>query len=446
MRRHAFVIPFILVASVALARQQPAASGPAVERARQVVDLLLQEKYADVVAMFTDQIRPNLPVEKLQTGLQPILQSAGAVRRRLDPQTQTVNDLEVVVLPIVFQHSAWEFIVSVNKAGQIAGLFARPSSASDTPWNPAPYAKVGAFRAEEVTIGKGEWQLPGTLTVPNFAGKPAAIVLVHGSGPNDRDESIGPQKPFRDLAEGLSSRGITVLRYEKRTRYAAARLGTLKTFTVQEETVDDVLAAVEFLRTRPVVDPRRIFVLGHSLGGYLIPRIGRRDEKIAGLIALAGAARPFEDMLVDQYTYLASLAGNPPAALEQIERVRTQVARVKTLKEGDKASPGDLPLDIPVSYWLDLKGYDPAREAGSLKQPMLVLQGERDYQVTMTDFGLWKDALKDRANVKFRSFPALNHLFLAGEGKSSPAEYSKAPGHVAPEVIEEIAAWIGAVK
>jgi dienelactone hydrolase len=296
-----------------------------------------------------------------------------------------------------------------------------------------------------VTIGKGDWQLPATLALPAGKARVAALVLVHGSGPNDRDESIGPQKPFRDLAEGLASRGVAVLRYEKRTRYAAAKLASIKSFTVQDETVDDALAAVEFLRGRPEIDPARVFVLGHSLGGYLMPRIGERDPKLAGLISLAGAARPLEDMIVEQNLYLASLQGNPPGAEAQINKVKADAQRVKALKADAGTAGGQLILMAPPSYWLDLQGYDPVMQARTLKQPLLFLQGERDYQVTMTDFARWQNALKDRPNANFRSFPALNHLFQAGEGKSTPAEYTAKPGHVAADVIDEIAAWINRI-
>ena len=445
MIRPALILCITLCAPVALAHQQPAPS-PAVATAQHALDLLLQEKYAEVTAMFASSIREKLPEEKLRSGLSPILSGSGAVKKRFDPKVQAAGDSQVVVLPVEFERASWEFIVTVNSAGELAGLFVRPSSETTVPWNPPPYSKSGAFRTEEVTIGKGDWQLPGTLALPAGVPRPAAIVLVHGSGPNDRDESIGPQKPFRDIAEGLASRGIAVLRYEKRTRFAAARLAKLASFTVQEETVDDALAAAEYLRGRADIDPRRVIVLGHSLGGYLVTRIGLRDPSLAGLISLAGSTRPFEDLVVEQLTYLASLAGNPPEALKAIEKAKAEAARVKALTPESKVSPSDLPFSAPLSYWLDLRGYDPATGARALKQPMLILQGERDYQVTMTDFGRWQDALKDRKNVRFRSFPALNHLFQAGEGKSTPSEYTKAPGHVAQEVVDEIATWVAGIR
>src|SRR5262249_23144105 len=137
-----------------------------------------------------------------------------------------------------------------------------------------------------------------------------AVVLVHGSGPNDRDETILGNKPFRDLAGGLASQGIAVLRYEKRTRAHAAKLA-VKTPTLDEEVTDDAVAAGKLLRRTKDVDPKRVFVLGHSLGATMAPRIGERDPDIAGLIVLAGATRPLEDLILEQVSYAFSLRGEP---------------------------------------------------------------------------------------------------------------------------------------
>jgi hypothetical protein len=255
---------------------------------------------------------------------------------------------------------------------------------------------------------------------------------------------VGANRPFRDLAEGLASRGIVVLRYEKRTRQYAAKMSLLTEVTVQQETVEDALAAAALLRARPEVAPVRVCVLGHSLGGYVIPRIARQDPKLAGVIILAGNARPLEDLILEQTTYLFSLQAPPSQEQQQLEQLKQVAQRVKTLKPGSNVPAKDLPFGVPASYWLDLQGYDPATQARSLKLPMLILQGERDYQVTMADFARWREALKDRQNITLRSYPALNHLFQSGEGKSIPAEYLK-PGHIAPEVITDLATWIAAL-
>jgi hypothetical protein len=258
------------------------------------------------------------------------------------------------------------------------------------------------------------------------------VVLVQGSGPNDRDETVAAVKVFKDLAEGLASRGIVVLRYEKRTKEYPRKMAGLAKMTVADETVDDAAKAAALLRTEAEVDPKRVYVLGHSLGGYVAPRIAEEDGKLAGLVILAGNVRPIEDLAIDQAESLGIKGA-------QLEDAKAMQAKVKKLDVGDEDLPGV--MGEPASYWIDLRGYDPAAQAKRLGLPMLILQGERDFQVTMKDFALWKAAVGSGKGVAMKSFPSLNHLFVSGEGKSTTAEYGK-PGHVAPEVIDEIAKFV----
>jgi fermentation-respiration switch protein FrsA (DUF1100 family) len=299
-----------------------------------------------------------------------------------------------------------------------------------------------------VAVGSGEWALPGTLTIPNGGGPFPAVVLVHGSGPNNRDESLGPVAPFKDLAWGLASQGIAVLRYDKRTFVYQAAIAALGgDITVKEETVDDAAAAVDLLRSTEGIDPGAVFVLGHSLGGMLVPRIAAAAPEAGGFIILAGAARPLEDLVLEQTEYIVSLDGTvTPDEQAMLDQLRAVVAKVKSPDLSPRTSAAELPLGTMGRYWLDLRGYQPAEEAKGIARPILVLQGERDYQVTMADFALWQQALSGLPNVTLKTYPDLNHLFITGTGKSTPAEY-QAPGHVSQAVVDDIAAFVkGNVK
>jgi dienelactone hydrolase len=304
--------------------------------------------------------------------------------------------------------------------------------------------KPGTFREEKFTVGSGEWSLPGTLTLPvGITGPLPAVVLVHGSGPNDRDETILANKPFRDLAWGLAGKGIAVLRYEKRTKEHAAQIvaAGLSQFTVKEETINDALSAAAQLRQTDGIDPKRIFILGHSLGGTVAPRIGQADPNLAGLIILAGSTRPLEDLMVEQNRYMLTLGGKPSEEDQaKLNELIGEVAKVKKLTAADASSPVLL-LHAPPQYWLDLREHEPLAAAKTLRMPLLILQGERDYQVTKADFAGWKSALGSQPGVTFKLYPDLNHLFIAGEGKSTPDEYER-PGHMAESVIGDIAEWI----
>jgi dienelactone hydrolase len=440
IKRSSIVV--VLLVFVLTGRGQTTSSPPQndfIADARAFIELLVNKKFATAVAQFDNTMRAALPEAKLDETWTAVLGQAGPFKQAGSARVEKRDAFMVVVVTCDFQNAALDVSVVFDEQKRVAGLFFAPAKKAD--YAPPAYEKSDAFREKEATVGAGEWALPATLTIPVGAGPFPALVLVHGSGPNDRDETIGPNKPFKDLAWGLASRGVAVLRYEKRTKQYPAKIVSIPNLTAKEEVVDDALAAVELLRKTEGIDAKRIFVLGHSLGGMFVPRIGRLDPNLAGLITMAGATRALEDVIPEQLTYLFSLDGTvSPDEQKQIDEVKAQAAKVKALKPED-SSPANVIFGVPVSYWLDLRGYDPAESAKALKQPMLVLQGERDYQVTMEDFKKWNTALSGKSNVVFKSYPGLNHLFITGTNRSSPLEYNE-PGHVDERVVEDIATWI----
>ena len=272
---------------------------------------------------------------------------------------------------------------------------------------PAPAASPDSLAVVETdtAVVCGTFRLPATLTLPRRAVEEGrrvpCVVLVHGSGPHDRDEAIGPNRPFRDLAWGLAARGIATLRYDKRTYvYRASSVPEGRQLDLDVETVDDAVAAAALARTLSGVAADSVYVLGHSQGGWLAPRIAARDSRLAGLILLAAPARPLEDLLLEQVTYLESLA---PSA-----KGRQQVADLQRRVEN---------------------------------VPLLVLQAERDYQVTMQDYGLWRTGLLKCRNVSFKSYPKLNHLLQEGTGKATPDEYQQ-PSSVPAYVLDDLARFV----
>ncbi len=405
---------------------QPAADPAAT--ARKALDSLLGARYSELTPVFTPDMQKAFPdSEMAKLGAQ--IKSFGAAGRISSPTTTAAGANTIVVIPVQFASQAINFRFIVNGKGLIAGMFMIPGSA---PWQRPSYSNPASFHERSVTIGDDEWKLPGTLTLPNGSGPFPAVVLVHGSGPSDRDETIGGTKMFKDLAEGLASRGIAVLRYDKRTFVYAPKIRGIGDFTLNDETVDDAVRALALLRTEPEVNPQKVFLLAHSLGGYAAPRIAAEDGKLAGVIVMAGNARPVEDLMIDQAVYLKL-----PAA--DIEGIKTQAKRIKALEAADTDAPAL--LGAPPSYWLDLKEYDPVAAAKKVPAPMLFLQGGRDFQVTSKDLELWKAGLGNRKDVTFQVLAALNHLFVAGEGPSTEAEYRK-PGHVDAGAVETIANWI----
>ena len=275
------------------------------------------------------------------------------------------------------------------------------------------------------TVVSGVYRLPATVAFCQSGKKLPAVVLVHGSGPTDRDETLLGNKPFRDLAHGLAARGFLVLRYDKRTLvYKERSVADPSQVSVDDDTVDDALAAVARLKRLPTVDKRRIFVLGHSQGAWLAPRIAQRSKDVRGIVMLAAPARPMAEILREQVEYLSPAFWTDSMKNVQFEQLKNAV---------------------PASFWRSCDEYDHLGTARGLRVPMLILQGGRDYQVSMDDFRLWQQALAGRPNVKLRHYPSLNHLFMEGVGKSTPTEYYIAKT-VSEEVVDDIADFLGQAK
>ena len=305
-----------------------------------------------------------------------------------------------------------------------------------------PAYDTGAYVERDFVVGKVEYALPGTLTLPKGDGPFPVVVLVQGSGASDRDESIGALKPFRDLAVGLAEQGIATLRYDKRTYELPFHSNAISDLTVQDETVDDVLAAVDMLSQTGGIDANRIVVLGHSLGGSLLPRIKEQDEKgkVAGMVSVAGQARKLGDVIIEQADYLLALHA---ISAEQAAALKAQAQMTLDPNLQDDGS-GVKIINAPISYWLDFGQYKATDLAKTQTGPLLVMQGEKDYQVTMEDFALWKQELASRTDVTYKQYPNLVHSLVDIAGAKSLPSDAVTPANVPSAVITDIANWLKA--
>ncbi|HAS73783.1 MAG TPA: hypothetical protein DCS67_06530, partial [Clostridiales bacterium UBA8960] len=253
-------------------------------------------------------------------------------------------------------------------------------------------------------------------------------------------------KPFKDIAEGLTKKGIAVLRYDKRTYTHANKYAdpdVANDVTIFNEVIDDARYAVDFIKTQPNIDATKIYILGHSLGGNQAPRIAEGRNDIAGLIIMGGNVTPIQDLMLYQYEYLYSLEADLDEATdalykEQIQIVSEAVDAINSSELTLETDPS-VTLGIPAKYWMDLRDYDPTEIAIELDIPILVLQGGRDYQVPVIEFEKWKSNLLSKAD--YRLYESLNHLFMYGEGTPGPGEYMN-QSNVSEEMINDVAQWV----
>jgi len=358
----------------------------------------------------------------------------GVFSQRIWMSHEEQKGYEIVWVGLQFESGTMKAKLVFDSGDKITGLFFQP-------WNPkwkAPnYVDGTAFTELEITVGSGGWELPGTLTLPKNVASPPAVVLVHGSGPMDRDETIGPNKPFKDLAWGLASQGIAVLRYEKRTKAYPGKLSQEKSFTMKDETVDDAVLAIRELQHRDDIDRTAIYVLGHSQGGYCAPRIAAGVSGLAGFVSMAGNTQPLEELIIVQTEYLSRQGS---ALQKDLQDMRLAAEHIKQLTKED-VDKRDVILGAPTSYWFDLREYHPVARANEFDGRILILHGGRDYQVGMEDFDGWTNGLVGHAKMRSKLFRNLNHLMMPGSGPSKPAEYNT-PGHVSSEVVQVITEWI----
>ncbi len=409
-----------------------------------IFTLIDTREFTKLYPSFTEQFKSQVSKEQFVSLFEQSFSNLSKLKRIESIRPDKINGQEVYHVKTNFEKEDIPFLIAFDNDGLISALVI-DSTVQDANSSRVDNDSNTLIEEMAITIGASPWELPGKLTLPkdDKSTKSPAVILVHGSGPNDMDESIGPNKVFKDIAHGLSEQGVAVLRYNKRNNVYTMP----KSYTAQELVIDDVLEAYKYLSSHPSIDKSRIYVAGHSLGGWLIPRIAKQLPEAAGFISLAGPTRTFSQTLNEQLDYLLSLDINKSEqAQSALNMMKDQINNLETGNLSDNAFENL--LAHPKDFWIDLNGYIAADEYKSINQPLLVLQGEMDYQVSMKDFEAWKTALSYRDNVTFKSYGRLTHLFTESNSKtelSTPSDYSVAT-HVSPEVMKDITEWINSLK
>ncbi|AFU17654.1 hypothetical protein MC28_F210 (plasmid) [Bacillus thuringiensis MC28] len=297
------------------------------------------------------------------------------------------------------------------------------------------------WNESSIKVGYNEKKLNGLLTLPKGIEKPPVAILLQGSGPNNMDSIIGTglNRPFADIAHGLAEKGIASIRYDKRS-YAYPN----DVFDVETEYLKDAKDAVRIVKEDIRVDSNRIYLIGHSQGGLMGPKIAQDNPDIKGFVSMAGTLRRLEDVVLTQTTLRLeqeNLSGERKKV--ELDDTKTAVQKIKKLNTSDKT---EVILGYPASYWSSLNKINGAEISKNLNIPMYIIQGTTDFHVLeKVDYKLWQETLAGKDNVSFKLYPGLSHLFMPGGSadKFDGSIYNK-PAHVDSQVIGDVSGWINA--
>ncbi len=410
-----------------------------------MVNAIIKGDFVTATKDYSPVMMAVMSPDRLRRNWVQITEKSGPLKSRSDWRQVKDGRYQAVYVTCEFEKATWCIRTIINTDNKIDGVWFLPPEPSAGQYKVPKYVYKERFVELNVKIGHGVQELPATLAVPTGKG-PFPIVVMTSIA--DRDGAYGPVKPFRDLAWGMASQGISVLRYDGRSYHWRGKKNHPKLrpdWTVKDEATDDMLAAIAYARSLKTVDKKRIYILGHGMCGFLMPRIGKVDPQLAGLIVMSGYTRPLEDVMFERDLYMVSLDEPVISAYtkKQINAERRDLIRIKSLKPNSR---GSAPIwGMPESYWRDLHGYHPAQVAKSLKQPMLIMQGRRAFQSTTADFDSWKQNVGSRPNVTLKLYPDLNHIFMTGTGRSTAIEYG-IPGNVSQQVVSDICGWIHGQK
>lgn len=399
--------------------------------------------YEDATKHFSDTLKSKMNSAKIKSFWEYNIKTFGAFSEVTGITTSKKDQNQILGVNCLFEKGTGTIYLTFDSSKKITSI-----SSENIIFNDSPKPPNGVKEADIKIAAGTQFELGGTLSYfENKTEGVTAVILVGGSGPQTRDETSGSQSLYKDVAWGLSTRGVAVLRYDKRTYTYKDKIekDNPENFTVKYEIIDDVVQAVKALKAQTTVKINKIYILGHDLSAALLPRIAKEVPDTNGYIYMAGFARPLEDLILEQYNYLNSIDKSlSNADKEKANKdIKNKIDLIKNLTDDSTLTDEQL-MGTPKSYWLDLKNYNPATAAKEISKPILFLQGEKDYQTSMTDFNLFKEQLSGRFDVKFISYPNLNHMFIitttTGE-KSTPNDYNKKL-NVEQKVINDIYSFI----
>ncbi|SIQ86501.1 hypothetical protein SAMN05880574_12933 [Chryseobacterium sp. RU37D] len=381
---------------------------------------LVKKEYNSAYSYFDKEVQTQITLPVLQQTIELIEEQLGQFKKIIEINHQK----STFFFYSEFEKAKLDIQITFNNENKIVGFYFIPHKDFEN--------------NNSLNIKSDSLELKGTFLQSIENDQKKLVIFVHGSGPQDRNETIGENKPFKDIAEYLYNNGISSYRYDKRT-YSYPELFTDKS-TVEEETINDVVNVTNYFKSNEKFKDYQIIILGHSLGAYLIPQIAKKI-KISKYIFLAGNSRPLQDLIIEQFEYINKIEPSKISA-QEVKNIKRQVDFLNSNKFNLNTKKTELPLGLSAYYWKYLLDYKPLEDIKSIQVPMLFMQGGKDYQVTQIDFNLWKKKFKNNKKIIFKFYPTLNHLFIENTEKiPSPKDYEK-KGNINENVLKDLKDFI----
>lgn len=446
-RLYPFLIALLFIQKIAPVSAQTKVE--CVNFAEEIYDQLNNRQFDSIIRKFSPSLTQTLDSTRLSNTWVNMLQMYGEIKHHGQPFIEKNYVYHIATIPVHYEKVKAYVKITFDSLFSIYGLLVSPCNNN---YSIPEYANTLAFDDTIIPFGVPEFPINGVLSLPSSGGKFPLVIIIHDTGPWDKDGTFGPNQPYKDFAWGLATNGVAVFRYDKRTFIHGATLYAnpkYQYYTIEEEIIEDALEALKVMSKHPSIDASNIYILGHGQGGMVAPLIVKKSKsvKVKGIVMAAANARPIQQLMIDQMHFLYD-----STELNEGQRGNMDVIIAKAeyaMRKDLKPDMPDylLPSGVAAPYWIYINKYDQVKTAQKLKQmPMLFLQGERDYQVPrMTDFNIWKTKMAENKRASFIAYPNLNHLFLPGEGRPRRQEFATA-NNVALKVILDISQWIKALQ
>jgi len=410
--------------------------------ALEFIENFTTENYTESYSFFDEKIKSLVSLDQLKQTYTQLESAFGKFKNVVSIGNSKTDNLKISEIVLKFEKSLLNARIVIDSNYNVAGMFFIPTYERQTN-NLISYIDTSRFVENEIEFGNKDFLIKGSLCIPNYIKSLNAVIMLSGSGPNNRDSEIGPNSPFKDIAHGLASKGIITFRFDKRTKiYGKKIFQNNLDLTLNEEYYEDTDYAIEFLQNYCKINKikiKNLIILGHSQGGTVIPYIlnnSKFKEDINASIFMATPARNLEVIVKEQYNYIFTLDNTLDSAEQkQLDNLDIQISNLKNNKEEN------LPLGLSKQYFNSLDKNDFNGNLTKSQIPLLIMSCGKDYQVTPVELNIIENILKNNQNVNYKFYDNLNHIFIKVEGVPSPSHYNKV-SNVDSQVIEDLVKWI----